>query len=437
MTIGQRIALKRKERSLSQEALGQEVGVSRQSIYKWESDAAVPEIDKLIALSRLFGVSVGWLLGVEEPPEADGAGETASPSSAPEELTEAQLKMVEQIVERYTAALPKPPSPRRRRWNQFGIAAGVLCLGAVLVSLFSRLDGLDQQYNDLQNGLAQVESSVNSQMGSATGRIEDILKAQSNLTADYSVELVPTASSAKENQVEFSVHAVLKSYTEGTEVKFSVDNDTGAVIYTPGVAAPDGGFTGTLSCQLTDSIAVSAVLINPDGTRSTQLLERFEGLYSSTMPEVQIYGGEQLLWQQPDGSGRFTLPELILSTWPGSTASAVDAPLGQSEISSVQLGLFLNRCLLTWLEPCDPPEDETSANARYFRLSEGTTLTMAEETDQLVFAAVVTDQYGRQAVYSDIPFVLSGGELGWVSVSDTSDHNVTNWSFDPYKKASP
>ena len=276
MTIGQRIALKRKERSLSQEALGQEVGVSRQSIYKWESDAAVPEIDKLIALSRLFGVSVGWLLGVEEPLEADGAGETASPSSAPEELTEAQLKMVEQIVERYTAALPTPPSPRRRRWNQFGIAAGVLCLGAVLVSLFSRLDGLDRQYNDLQNGLAQMESSVNSQMGSATGRIEDILKAQSNLTADYSVELVPTASSAKENQAEFSVHAVLKSYTEGTEVKFSVDNDTGAVIYTPGVAAPDGGFTGTLSCQLTDSIAVSAVLINPDGTRSTQLLERFQ-----------------------------------------------------------------------------------------------------------------------------------------------------------------
>lgn len=70
MTIGQRIAQKRRELSLSQEALGQEVGVSRQSIYKWESDAAVPEIDKLIALSRLFGVSVGWLLGVEEPPQA-------------------------------------------------------------------------------------------------------------------------------------------------------------------------------------------------------------------------------------------------------------------------------------------------------------------------------------------------------------------------------
>ena len=59
MTIGQRIAQKRKELALSQEALGEELGVSRQSIYKWESDAALPEIDKLIALSKRFGVSVG------------------------------------------------------------------------------------------------------------------------------------------------------------------------------------------------------------------------------------------------------------------------------------------------------------------------------------------------------------------------------------------
>ena len=73
MTTGQRIAQKRKESGLSQEALGEEVGVSRQSIYKWESDAALPEIDKLVALSRRFGVTVGWLLGVEEAPEAPPA----------------------------------------------------------------------------------------------------------------------------------------------------------------------------------------------------------------------------------------------------------------------------------------------------------------------------------------------------------------------------
>ena len=48
MTIGQRVAQKRRELGLSQEALGDQLGVSRQSIYKWESDSALPEIDKLI-----------------------------------------------------------------------------------------------------------------------------------------------------------------------------------------------------------------------------------------------------------------------------------------------------------------------------------------------------------------------------------------------------
>ena len=87
MTLGQRIAQKRKEAALSQEALGDALGVSRQAIYKWESDASVPEIEKLIAMSRLFGVSVGWLLGVEEEPtpETDEGGG---------ELNETQLKMV-------------------------------------------------------------------------------------------------------------------------------------------------------------------------------------------------------------------------------------------------------------------------------------------------------------------------------------------------------
>ena len=86
MTTGQRIAQKRKELGLSQEALGEKLGVSRQSIYKWESDAALPEIDKLIALSRLFGMSVGVLLGVEE--------ETTQQPREDEELTE---KMTESI----------------------------------------------------------------------------------------------------------------------------------------------------------------------------------------------------------------------------------------------------------------------------------------------------------------------------------------------------
>ena len=93
MTIGQRIAQRRKALGLSQEQLGAQLGVSRQAIYKWESDAALPEIEKLVTLSRQFSVSVGWLLGEEtDAPEGADAG---APADDEGELTEAQLRMVE------------------------------------------------------------------------------------------------------------------------------------------------------------------------------------------------------------------------------------------------------------------------------------------------------------------------------------------------------
>ena len=69
MTLGQRIQELRKKQGLSQEALGEKLGVSRQAISRWEMDGAVPEVDKLIALSKLFGVSLNDLLQVERSEE--------------------------------------------------------------------------------------------------------------------------------------------------------------------------------------------------------------------------------------------------------------------------------------------------------------------------------------------------------------------------------
>lgn len=83
MTIGQRIAQLRKERGMSQEELGEAMGVSRQAISKWESDAALPEVEKLIALSRLFSIPVGQLLGVEEPAPEQEAQAGADAGEAP------------------------------------------------------------------------------------------------------------------------------------------------------------------------------------------------------------------------------------------------------------------------------------------------------------------------------------------------------------------
>ena len=75
MTLGQRIQELRKQRDLSQEALGEKLGVSRQAVSRWEMDGAVPEVDKLIAMSRLFGVSLDLLLDVETAPRQESPAE--------------------------------------------------------------------------------------------------------------------------------------------------------------------------------------------------------------------------------------------------------------------------------------------------------------------------------------------------------------------------
>ena len=71
MTLGEKIARQRKELNYTQEQLADILGVSRQSISKWESDIAYPETDKLIELGKLFDCSMDYLLK-EETTEKDG-----------------------------------------------------------------------------------------------------------------------------------------------------------------------------------------------------------------------------------------------------------------------------------------------------------------------------------------------------------------------------
>lgn len=62
MTLGNKLSRLRKENNYTQEQLAEILGVSRQSISKWESDISYPETDKLIHLSNLFGCSLDYLL---------------------------------------------------------------------------------------------------------------------------------------------------------------------------------------------------------------------------------------------------------------------------------------------------------------------------------------------------------------------------------------
>lgn len=81
MTFGEKIQKLRKEAGLSQEELACQLGVSRQAVSKWERDSGYPETEKIIHMSRLFNVTLDYLLN-EENSRRD---QDSAPSRAEEE----------------------------------------------------------------------------------------------------------------------------------------------------------------------------------------------------------------------------------------------------------------------------------------------------------------------------------------------------------------
>lgn len=98
MSISQRIRELRTARNLTQGALGELMLLTQQSIAAWENDRSSPSPDQLVALTRIFGVSADYLLGITDDPTPrdDAADRVAAAeliaSGEAKEITEEQLK---------------------------------------------------------------------------------------------------------------------------------------------------------------------------------------------------------------------------------------------------------------------------------------------------------------------------------------------------------
>lgn len=253
MTMGQRIAECRKKLSLSQEGLGEKMGVSRQAISKWESDSAIPDIDKLIALSKLFGVSVGWLLGVEE----DGP----QPSGG---LTEDQLKTVEEIVRRY--------QPRKEPDRLSPIFIGALCLlavGIVIVlfwNVFQRNDSADYQLQ--LNQLSYNYSSIQSQLDRLAEQVDKMIQSES-LLSSYEFSVTP-AEGLTGVTVRFT--GIPNTTGASDEAYLSVRQDGVEVTCEPCVR--DGsGYTAAVDLAPANGYSYYFLVVHQGGASSQQQLE--------------------------------------------------------------------------------------------------------------------------------------------------------------------
>lgn len=109
MILAEKIMDLRKKNGWSQEELAMQLNVSRQSVSKWESAASIPDLDKIIKLSQIFGVSTDYLLkdDLEEDPQSPTVDVYEEEQLRSVSLEEANTYMdkVEKLSRRISAAI--------------------------------------------------------------------------------------------------------------------------------------------------------------------------------------------------------------------------------------------------------------------------------------------------------------------------------------------
>jgi len=241
MTLGQRIQDGRTALGLSQEGLGERLGVSRQAVSKWEADAAVPDTDKLIALSKLFGVSLNELLQVEPPP-------------APE----------------------APPAPVPRPWAGYrwlSVAAAVLLFLMTAAVIFEgfRLRALEAQIAALEEQISPTVLDPDKELIHA-------------LSYDYSL-------GDAEGEMKYALHLTPAQRPQGLEVTFLVSaGDPEAVRELPATRYGDEyTASGTLAGEDwagDDAVTISVRLTDgKGGALQTDLVRFTHGRRNTFGPE--------------------------------------------------------------------------------------------------------------------------------------------------------
>ena len=260
MTLGQRIQELRKQRGMSQEALGDALGVSRQAVSKWEGDNGIPELDTLIAMSRLFEVTVGQLLGVEEATE-----KKCETANEPEEDKEDH---VEAVLRRYVEQTTKKDDrPWISRWG-WAVSAAIILTTAFLV-MFAQLGSLRSTVRLLRSDLSNLQVNVSNNQNSLSGQIRstiyDVLAEEANPLSTYDWDIVDF--DLDDQTATLRLSATMKEYAAGSKMQFcaawqKVDDTEGQTI---GDWVDGPNFQSEITLPLNHNTAISIRVEDADG----------------------------------------------------------------------------------------------------------------------------------------------------------------------------
>lgn len=148
MEFSEKLMTLRRREGMSQEQLADRLGVTRQSVSKWESGAVMPELVKLISLSEMFGVSVDYLVKdyLEEPEAPAEPGDWETASVRLEQKVDELTRSINGHVYRYDSRTRIFGIPlvsvrvgfvRNHRMSREDVARGIIAIGNAAIGVVS------------------------------------------------------------------------------------------------------------------------------------------------------------------------------------------------------------------------------------------------------------------------------------------------------------
>lgn len=241
MTTGEKIAALRRKAGMSQEALADQLGISRQAVSKWEADQAVPGMDNLVELGRIFGVPVDAILRPDSRlPESESAEpENAASPGVP---------------------LKRPVLTGKIRW--FAIAAVLLALAGALCNLVSLIwiGRLQERVEALQAQINAIPERTDTVYIPQSGAQEE--SALADFDVSYDLQYDPNAQTAE--MLHVSIYARPKElHPENETAKFSIQSGSSSWTCSA-LLGQDNAYSGDTEIPMRDAFSVYLVLTDEE-----------------------------------------------------------------------------------------------------------------------------------------------------------------------------
>ena len=269
MTLGQNIQTARRAKGLSQEALAERIGVSRQALGKWEKDTALPGLDNLQVLAAELGTGVDALLGAEQ---ADPA--------APAVTLDALRDLL--------AARDAEEKRRRRLWGCAGGAAVVILAGllaAVAWQYERQIAALNQNYAAIQSSYAAQQAELSAQIS----ELQDAVRMGEATVLDW--RWLPADKlhrDADKSWMPVQVQVTPRTVQDGMTARLAVRSGDDTQLYDMN-AAPDGSFAAQGIVFTVGSTYDLSVQWTADGTTTSEGLGTVD--FNDEMTEPTIVWG--------------------------------------------------------------------------------------------------------------------------------------------------